>query len=59
MTDEGWKMNIGDFLLLWKSVLISPIIWMVLLVYILTPGGVTSIKEKKSVKCHYLLSLEG
>lgn len=52
-------MNMGDFLLLWKSVLISPIIWMVLLVHILTPGGVTSIKEKKSVKCHYPLTLEG
>ena len=54
MTDGGGEMNMGDFLPLWKSVLISPIIWMVLLVHILTPGGVPSIEGKKSVS----LSLE-
>ena len=46
MTDGGGEMSMGDFLLLWKSVMISPIIWMVLLVHILTPGGVPSMKER-------------
>lgn len=46
MTGGGEEVNMGAFLLLWKTVLMSPVIRMVLLVYILTPGGVLSIREK-------------